>query len=69
MTEISCRDDDPRIAGHRRACNFAQPFSRHRIVGELARQRKIERVTNVLKPPLRAIGEKRQQEVEDLQIQ
>ena len=30
---------------------------------------KIERVTNVLKPPLRAIGEKRQQEVEDLQSQ
>ena len=42
MTEISCRDDDPRIAGHRRACNFAQPFGRHRIVGELARQQQTE---------------------------
>jgi hypothetical protein len=31
------RGDDRRIAGHRCARNFAQPFSRHRTLGELAR--------------------------------
>jgi hypothetical protein len=29
--------DDPRIAGHRRACNLVQLFGPHRTLGELAR--------------------------------
>jgi len=34
--------DDPRIAGHSRARNFAQPFGRHRILGKLVRQQQSE---------------------------